>query len=273
MNTVNGFFHINGVSLEYQWLGPSPEEAPTLVFLHEGLGCVALWKDFPERAARASGCGALVYSRSGYGNSSPCALPRPLSFMHTEGLAVLPRVLDAAGVRAAVLVGHSDGASIALINAGGLQDERIMALVLMAPHVLVEKITVESIRAAGKAYEESDLRQRLARYHGDNVDGAFWGWNQAWLAAPFLTWNLEIFLPDIKVPVLLIQGEEDNYGTALQLETIERGLPSTPKILMMSQCGHSPFRDQPMATVQAIAGFVAKLPPTKDNRGPGRHHA
>lgn len=259
MRKANDFFSIDGVSLEYRWLGPGPDEAPTLVFLHEGLGCVELWKDFPERAAEATGCGALVYSRAGYGKSDPCMLPRPLSFMHTEGLVTLPRVLDAAGIRRAVLVGHSDGASIALINAGGLRDERIMGLVLMAPHVLVEPITVESIRAAGEDFEKTDLRRRLSRYHGDNVDCAFRGWNDAWLHPLFTSWNLEIFLPGIEVPVLLIQGEEDNYGTALQLETIGRGLPSSPQIRMMPQCGHSPFRDQPEMTLEAITGFVAGL--------------
>jgi len=259
MRKANDFFSIDGVSLEYRWLGPGPDEAPTLVFLHEGLGCVELWKDFPERAAEATGWGALVYSRAGYGKSDPCVLPRPLGFMHTEGLVTLPRVLDAAGIRRAVLVGHSDGASIALINAGGLRDERILGLVLMAPHVLVESITVESIRAAGEAFEKTDLRRRLSRYHGDNVDCAFLGWNRAWLHPLFPSWNLEIFLPGIEAPVLLIQGEEDNYGTALQLETIERGLPAPPEIRMMEGCGHSPFRDQPETTLQALTVFVSRL--------------
>jgi pimeloyl-ACP methyl ester carboxylesterase len=227
------------------------------VFLHEGLGCVEMWKDFPERAAEATGWGALAFSRAGYGKSDPCALPRPLGFMHIEGLVTLPRVLDAAGIRLAVLVGHSDGASIALINAGGLRDERILGLVLMAPHVLVEPVTVESIRAAGEAYEKTDLRQRLSRYHGDNVDCAFLGWNRAWLHPLFLSWNLEIFLPGIEVPVLLIQGEEDNYGTALQLETIERGLPAPPEVRLLKGCGHSPFRDQPEMTLEARTGFVS----------------
>lgn len=259
MRKESGFFSIDGVSLEYQWLGPGPGETPTLVFLHEGLGCAALWKDFPERAVKASGYGALVYSRAGYGHSDPCLLPRPLSFMHTEGLVALPKVLDAAGIHQAVLVGHSDGASIAMINAGGLRDERLMGLVLMAPHVLVEELTVESIRAAKEAYEKTDLRQRLARHHGNNVDCAFRGWNKAWLHPQFLSWNLEIFLPAIRVPVLLIQGEEDNYGTALQLETIKRGLPHPPEILMLPRCGHSPFRDQPAASLQAISDFISNL--------------
>jgi pimeloyl-ACP methyl ester carboxylesterase len=257
MRKVNDFFSIDGVSLEYRWLGPGPDEAPTLVFLHEGLGCVDLWKDFPERVAEATGWGALVYSRAGYGKSDPCVLPRPLGFMHTEGLVTLPRVLDAAGIRRAVLVGHSDGASIALINAGGLRDERIVGLALMAPHVLVEQITVESIREAGEAYEKTDLRLHLSRYHGDNVDCAFLGWNRAWLHPVFRSWNLEIFLPGIEAPVLLIQGKEDNYGTTLQLETIERGLPAPPEIRLLERCGHSPFRDQPESTLQALAGFVS----------------
>ncbi len=256
----SGFFEVNDTSLEFRSLGPPPGEAPTLILLHEGLGCVSLWKDFPEQVAAATGCGVLAYSRAGYGRSTPCPLPRPLSFMHTEGLAVLPRVLDAAGVQEAVLVGHSDGASIALIHAGGARDARLRGLVLMAPHVFVEDLTIDSIRAAREAYEKTDLRERLSRYHGENVDCAFMGWNRAWLDPRFRDWNLERFLPEIAVPVLLLQGEDDNYGTLRQLETIDRRLPEGAEILLLPECGHSPFRDQPEATLQAIARFVARLP-------------
>lgn len=253
-----GFLHISGIALEYLRLGPAPGDAPTLVLLHEGLGCVSLWKYFPEQLARATGMGVLAYSRAGYGGSDPSPLPRPLSFMHSEGLTVLPQVLNAAGIRKAVLVGHSDGASIALIHAGGSGDERVKGLVLMAPHVLVEEITLAGIRAAGEAYEKTGLRQRLQSHHGDNVDGAFLGWHRAWLDPGFRWWNLESFLPAIQVPVLLIQGEEDNYGSVLQLETIERRLPKKPEILLLAACGHAPFRDQPEATIRAIAAFVAR---------------
>jgi pimeloyl-ACP methyl ester carboxylesterase len=177
--------------------------------------------------------------------------------MHTEGLAVLPSILDFAGVRDVFLVGHSDGASIALINAGGLRDPRVKGLALMAPHVFVEDITIAGIEAARASFEEGGLRKSLARYH-QNVDCAFLGWNRAWLDPHFRKWNLEIFLPDIMVPVLLIQGEDDNYGTPLQLETIARQIPKGADIRMLPNCGHSPFRDQPEATLHAIAGLVSQ---------------
>lgn len=203
----DGFLDVDGVSLEYRWFGPASDETLTLVFLHEGLGCVELWRDFPERVAEATGCGVLVYSRAGYGRSDPAELPRPLNYMHIEGLEVLPKVLDAAGIRETVLVGHSDGGSIALINAGGLVDARIRGLVLMAPHVFNEQVCVDSIRAAKQAYEEKNLREQLTRYHGDNVDCAFWGWNRVWLDPGFWQWNIEEFLPAIKVPVMVLQGK------------------------------------------------------------------
>jgi pimeloyl-ACP methyl ester carboxylesterase len=258
MRKEEGFFIIDGASVEYRAVGPAGGESPTLILLHEGLGCVSLWKDFPEQLAQETGCGVLAYSRIGYGRSTSCPLPRPLSFMHTEGLAILPRILDAAGVQDVFLIGHSDGASIALINAGGLGDERVKGLALMAPHVFVEDVTIAGIQAARVSFEEGGLRKSLARYHGENVDCAFLGWNRAWLDPHFRKWNLEIFLPDIRVPVLLIQGEGDNYGTARQLETIVQQVPKGADILMLPDCGHSPFRDQPEATVQAIAEFVSK---------------
>ncbi len=258
MQEVRGFFDIDGGRLEYQLLTPAGRDdaAPTLVLLHEGLGCVALWRDFPQQLARQTACRVLSYSRAGYGGSDSCPLPRSLSFMHDEGLTVLPRVLNCAGIERAVLVGHSDGASIALIAAGGLADGRIAGLILMAPHVFVEEITLASIREAGTAYASSDLRARLARYHGDNVDCAFQGWHQAWLDPGFRDWNLEELIPPIEVPVLLIQGEGDNYGTLKQLERIRQQLPAEPTLTLLPDCGHSPFRDRPTETLHAIAAFL-----------------
>lgn len=251
-----GFFHIDGVQLEYQLLTPCEGTALTLVFLHEGLGCLAMWKDFPRQLALLTGCRALTYSRAGYGGSTPCSLPRPLTFMHDEGLRVLPEILAQAKIDKAVLVGHSDGASIALINAGGIADQRIQGLVLMAPHVFVEELTLASIRQARSAYENTDLRERLARYHGDNVDCAFLGWNQAWLDEAFLDWNLEDYLPKIEVPTLLIQGEDDNYGTVRQLDKIKGHLPGGAELCLLRDCGHSPFRDSPTEVLRVIAGFL-----------------
>lgn len=261
MQVREGFFDIDGRRLEYQLLTPEPDQPLTLILLHEGLGCVALWKEFPRQLAETSGCRVLSYSRSGYGGSDPCPLPRPLRFMHDEGLRVLPKILEAAEIDQAVLVGHSDGASIALIHAGGLADRRIRALVLMAPHVFVEELTVTSIRQARDAYSATDLRRRLQRYHGANVDCAFLGWSGVWLDPGFLQWNLEEYLPSIRVPVLLIQGEEDNYGTLRQLEAIEAQLPGKVERVILPACGHSPFRDQPEKTLQASAAFLKNLGP------------
>ncbi len=257
MQETQGFFHIEGVQLEYQLLSPAKNDtAPTLVLLHEGLGCVAMWKDFPRQLAQLSGCRVLSYSRAGYGGSDPCHLPRPLSFMHDEGLNVLPKILSAAKIERAVLVGHSDGASISLISAGGPADHRIAGLVLMAPHVFVEQITLASIRAAKTTFETTDLRERLSRYHGDNVDCAFRGWNQAWLDQGFVDWNLEVYLPNIKIPVLLIQGKDDQYGTIKQLKKINAGLPGEAELILLPDCGHSPFRERPTESLQAITGFL-----------------
>jgi pimeloyl-ACP methyl ester carboxylesterase len=259
LQLTEGFFAIEGLRLEYQLHTPDQSQALTLVLLHEGLGCVALWKEFPRQLAALSGCRVLSYSRAGYGGSDPCALPRPLRFMHHEGLSVLPKILAAAGIEQAVLVGHSDGASIALIHTGALADSPIQGLVLMAPHVFVEELTVASIRQARDAYAGTDLRQRLQRYHGANVDCAFLGWSGAWLDPDFLAWNLEEYLPTIDVPVLLIQGEEDNYGTLRQLDAIEAQLPGKVERIILPACGHSPFRDQPEKTLQASAAFLKNL--------------
>jgi len=249
---------VGGVQIEYLWSGPSPAASPTLVFLHEGLGCAALWKDFPQRVAAATGLGAMVYSRQGYGGSDPVAVPRPLTYMHDEGLRTLPALLDAASIQSAILVGHSDGASIALINAGGRRDPRLHGLVLMAPHVFNEELSVTSIRVAREAYQNGPLRERLARWHGDNVDCAFWGWNHAWLDPGFMEWNIEEYLSSIEIPCLVIQGEDDQYGTARQVEAIQRQVPGQVEVLMLPDCRHSVFQDQAAATLEAIAGFSTR---------------
>jgi pimeloyl-ACP methyl ester carboxylesterase len=258
------FLHAGGHRLEYAWHGPPPGAAPTLVFLHEGLGSVSAWRDFPARVARETGWGALVYSRRGYGASDPVTLPRSLRYMHDEALATLAEVLERAGVREAVLVGHSDGGSIALVFAGsGLPAaaERLRGIVLEAPHVFVEDVSVTSIAAAAEAYRTTDLRERLARHHGANVDGAFWGWNRAWLDPAFRAWNLEEYLPRIRVPALVIQGRDDAYGTLAQVEAIERQSGGPVSRLVLPACGHAPHRDQPDATAAAIAAFVARIAP------------
>ena len=249
----------DGRRLEYEWHGPGPAAAATLVFLHEGLGSVSMWRDFPARLAQATGCGALVYSRAGYGGSDPVPLPRPLRFMHDEALRSLPELLRAAEVRDAVLVGHSDGASIALIHAGAGASVVVRALVLEAPHVFVEDLTVRSIAAAAESFTAGPLRRALERHHGANVETAFWGWNRAWLDPGFRSWNLEEYLPGVRVPVLLIQGAQDEYGTPRQLDAIEKGCPGPVQRLVLEGCGHSPHRDQPERTLAAMAEFVNEV--------------
>ncbi len=253
-----GFLDLPGGRVEYADHGARHDDAPVLVLLHEGLGCVALWKDFPSVLAAATGCRVFAYSRLGYGASDPVPLPRPLTYMHDEGLHVLPAVLDAVGVGRCVLVGHSDGASIAIVHAGGVSDARVRGLVLMAPHVFNETLSVSSIEKARDAYDRG-LREKLARYHGDNVDCAFRGWNDAWLDPGFLDWNIEEFLPGIDVQALVIQGRDDEYGTLAQVEAIEQQSGGKVATCLLDHCGHSPHRDQLNATRDAIAAFVASV--------------
>lgn len=248
-----------GQRLEYRWVGPGPAEAPTLVLLHEGLGCVSLWRDFPERLVAATGCGALVYSRAGYGRSQTIALPRPLDYMQREGEAVVGAVLDAAGVRSAILVGHSDGGSIALVHAATAGRERVAGLVLMAPHVFCEEVSVRSIAAAKREYEAGELRARLQRHHGENVEAAFRGWCEAWLDPAFRRWNLEVYLPQVTAPTLVIQGEDDAYGTIAQVQAIAGGVVGPVETLLLAGCGHSPYRERPEETLAATARFVGQL--------------
>jgi len=240
------------MTIESVWVGPPRSGGTELVFLHEGLGSVSAWRDVPAQIADAAGCAAFVYSREGYGTSSPVALPRPLAYMHDEA-AALPALLAAHGISRPILVGHSDGASIAIIAAGsGLA---VQALVLIAPHVFVENISVESIAKAADAYRTTDLREKLARHHAD-VDGAFWGWNRAWLDPGFRAWNLEAFLPRISAPALVVQGAADEYGTLAQVEAIARQLAGPCEQLIVPGAGHAPHRT---AGVPAqIAAFIRR---------------
>lgn len=253
-----GFLDAGSARLEARWIGPAPEAAPTLVFLHEGLGSASLWRDFPDRLAAETGCGALVYSRAGYGRSDPALLPRPVRFMHDEA-GVLVGVLAAAGVRQAILVGHSDGASIALIFAGSSPASGLRGLILEAPHVFAEPHGLASIAKIGEAYRTTDLRERLARHHGANVDVAFRGWNDVWLTPEFRAWNLEEFLPAIRVPSLILQGEADEYGTWRQVEAIARQSGGPVEALALPGCGHSPHRERPDLVLPAMARFVRAL--------------
>jgi pimeloyl-ACP methyl ester carboxylesterase len=250
---------VDGRHVEAAMHGPAPDRAPTLVLLHEGLGCVAMWRDFPQKLAARAGYGVLAYSRPGYGKSDPVPLPRRLSYMHDEALQVLPQVLDQAGIKKAILIGHSDGASIAAIYAGGRQDFRVRGLALMAPHFFVEDISVKSIAAAKEAYDRGDLRERLKRYHRDNVDIAFRGWNDAWLDPGFRSWRIDDYVAHIRVPILIVQGRDDQYGTLAQIELAERDAYSPVDAVILDRCGHSPQVDQPEATLETIAEFVNRV--------------
>jgi pimeloyl-ACP methyl ester carboxylesterase len=242
--------------IEYRFAVPPHSSASDLVMLHEGLGSVSMWRDFPEKLARVTGLRTLVFSRHGYGDSSPLQRPRSIDFMHEEARVWLPAVLNALGIRRPVLFGHSDGASIALIHAAAPTSE-LAGLVILAPHVKVEDVTVESIERAKITYETTDMRVRLARHHAD-VDSAFWGWNQIWLDPDFRGWNIEPLLPSITCPVLAVQGRDDEYGTLEQVESIRRALPLT-EVLELEECGHSPHRDQPVAVLKATRRFVARI--------------
>jgi pimeloyl-ACP methyl ester carboxylesterase len=245
--------------LETASWGPGPDRAPTLVLLHEGLGCVALWRDFPEALVAATGCGVFAWSRFGYGGSDPVTLPRPMSYMHDEALAVLPRVLDAAGVRRAVLIGHSDGGSIAAIHAGAVRDPRVCGVVLIAAHFFVEELNIASIAAIRATYEEGDLRARLARYHRD-VEVAFRGWNDAWLDPRFRAFDITEHVARIRVPILALQGSEDPYGTAEQLRVLERVAHCPVETRLIAGARHAPHLEAKEATLAAIVPFVRRAP-------------
>jgi pimeloyl-ACP methyl ester carboxylesterase len=254
----NGFLKIGASDLEYRMIGPAPDDAPTIVMLHEGLGCVGLWGDFPDRLAAATGAGLFVYSRAGYGASTKVELPRPLDYMHIEALEVLPKLLDQIGFRRGLLVGHSDGASIAAIYAGGVADHRVRGVAMIAPHFIVEDISVRSIAEIRKAYETTDLRSKLARWHGD-VDNAFHGWNGAWLDPEFRRWDIAEYLAYIRVPVAILQGADDQYGTMRQIEIAREECYCPVDVTVVPGAGHSPHRDAPEATLDAISEFAGRI--------------
>jgi pimeloyl-ACP methyl ester carboxylesterase len=245
---------VDGKRLETLWIEQADKDRSTIVILHEGLGSVALWKDFPQLLASRTGCGVLVYSRYGLGNSDRLLEKRPVKFMHHEGEVVLPELLDKLNITRPILLGHSDGGSIAIIFAGKYP-ERPRALVLEAPHVFVEDLSVASIAQAKVAYVTTDLPRKLGRYH-QHVDATFWGWNDIWLDPKFRSWNIEEYLPAIRCPVLCIQGEDDEYGTIAQVKAIQSRVPAT-EIVVLANCKHSPHRDQPEATLEKMVEFVA----------------
>jgi pimeloyl-ACP methyl ester carboxylesterase len=258
MLAPTGFLTIGAADLEYRMIGPGPDNAPTLVMLHEGLGSAGLWGDFPEKLQASTGAGVFAYSRAGYGASTPVKLPRPLDYMHIEALEVLPKLLDAIGFRRGLLVGHSDGASIAAIYAGSRQDHRVQGLAMIAPHFVVEDISVTAIAEIKKAYETTELKAKLAGWHKD-VDNAFYGWNGAWLDPGFRDWDISEYLAYIRVPVAILQGSDDQYGTIRQVEIAEQECYCPVDVTIIPAAGHSPHREAPGATLNAISEFASRI--------------
>ena len=254
-----GSVRIGGAMLEVYTVGPAPGEAPTLILLHQGLGCVDLWRDFPQRLFAETGCGVFAYSRAGYGRSDACPLPRPLDYMTREAVSVLPEVFETIGFAEGVLIGHSDGASIAAIHAGAQRDRRIRGVVLMAPHFFTEAMGLAAIAEARAAYSDGDLRARLGKYHV-HVDAAFRGWNDAWLDPGFEEWNIQDYLDQVMVPVLCLQGEGDQYGTRAQVDVVAQRVPGPVAIRMIPGCRHSPHLEAPELVQTEIAAFIEGLP-------------
>jgi len=242
---------------ETKWWGPAPDQAPTLVLLHEGLGCVALWRDVPELLSKATGYGVLAYSRFGYGGSDPKPLPWGPDYMHREALEVLPLVLDKAGIRQAVMIGHSDGGSIAAIHAGATNDDRILGIVTLAAHFFVEDMNIASIEAIRTQYETTELRSRLARYHRD-VDCAFYGWNGGWLDPAFGNFDIAGYLEAIRKPYLGLQGTDDPYGTAEQLRILAEHARFDTETKMIANAKHSPHLEAKDESIALIADFVRR---------------
>src|SRR5579864_4293264 len=255
---ASGFLDLAPLRLEYRMIGPRPDAAPTIVMLHEGLGSTALWGAFPDKLAAATGAGVLVYSRAGYGQSSPGHLPRTVSFMHEEATDVLPRVLDAIGFTRGILLGHSDGASIAAIYAGSIQDHRVRGLVLIAPHFFTEEKGLAEIRRAGKSFMTGALRERLAPWHTD-VEAAFRSWHEPWTHPDFEKWDITEALGYIRVPVLVVQGEDDQYGTLRQVEAAQQECFCPVETAVLPNVRHAPFREAPERTLKIVADFTNRL--------------
>lgn len=247
---------VQGLKIEYRDYPAMADGRPTLLLLHEGLGCVSMWRHFPEKLAAATGCRLIVWSRAGYGGSDPYPEPRTPRYMQREGEQMLPALLAALNIERPILVGHSDGGSIALIFAGA-HPEAVLGVAVMAPHEFVEEETLAGIRAARQLWAKTDWPARLARYHRD-ASRVFGDWNDTWLSADFRNWNIESYLPKIRCPVLAIQGEDDEYATMRQIEVIAEQVADT-QLLKLSACGHSPQRDQEVAVLDALAAFVSRL--------------
>ncbi|MCP3873464.1 MAG: alpha/beta hydrolase [Desulfobacteraceae bacterium] len=255
---MTDFLKIGSKKIEVQWHKQGKKNYPTLIFLHEGLGCTRMWKDFPELVSQQSGCPALVYSRFGYGYSDPCPTPWKLNFMHTEALKILPNILKLTQITNYILVGHSDGGSISIIFAGSPHANGLKGVITEAAHVFCEQITVDCIQDAKINYEQSDLKQGLEKYHGKNTENAFRGWNDVWLNPKFINWNIEKYLNNIQVPMVAIQGSNDQYGTKKQMDSINYRVKRI-KTCLIDDCKHSPHLEQPEKVLTIMTKFIHQL--------------
>ncbi len=246
---------IEGQSLECAWFGPAAPEAPTIVAMHEGLGSLSTWRDFPERLADATSSRVFAFSRAGYGQSSEAKLPRPLDYLQCEAIDVLPKLLNAISFRRGILLGHSDGASIAAIYAGSIQDHRVRGLVLIEPHFFVENVNIEAIRKTAKDYELTDLGSRLQRHHVD-ADKTFRGWRDLWLDPRFKSFDIREDLRYIRVPMLIVKGANDPYGSVAQIHVAEEQCYSPVESIVIPDARHAPHHEQPEQTLAAIASFI-----------------
>ncbi|MGI9525442.1 MAG: alpha/beta fold hydrolase [Hyphomicrobiaceae bacterium] len=247
------------VKIEAGCFGPPPGEAMTIILLHEGLGCLEMWRDFPRRLVSATGCGVFAYSRQGYGNSDACKLPRPIDYMEREAQEILPRLIDAINIHRCVLFGHSDGGTIAGLYPSMRQDHRVRGLILVAPHFFAEECARASIANICQSYREGDLRQKLIRYHGTNVDCAFLGWSETWLDPRFVNWDVRDAIGFVRVPILFIQGDADPYGSVAQAEAVVAESYAPVDVQILQSCGHAPHVERPEFTLAVVSSFIERL--------------
>ena len=254
----HGFLKVGDIQLECASFGPAPDQAPAIILLHDALGCLSLWRDFPQKLSDATGFGVFAYSRQGYGQSQAITLPRPLDFMTHEALGPLAALLDLIGFQRGILMGHSDGATISAIYAGSVADHRIRGLILMAPHFFTEPMGLAQIAQARTEFETTDLKDRLAKHHND-PEGAFLGWNDVWLDPGFAAWNVGDVIDYFRIPTLAIQGRDDPYGTLAQIEEVETRSYAPVDMVVIDDCKHAPHQEHPEVVLNAIADFTQRL--------------
>lgn len=256
---MTDFLDVDGTRLEVKWWGKPGSDGKAIVLLHEGLGCVAMWRDVPERLADATGLPVFAYSRAGYGKSAPAMIPRPFDYLDRESYEILPHVLEQAGIRNASIIGHSDGGHIALMAAAHpTARARISRIVTLAAHAFIEDITVSGLLEVRKAYGETRLRDKLGELHGENVDTVFYGWNDIWTDPAFRNWSLEPLLSAVDVPVMVIQGSEDEYATTAQVDAIASGVSGPVETWLVPGSRHAPHLDNTDAVLDRITGFVTE---------------